>query len=116
MTTAATPPTVVIALTTVGDESHARQLAHTLVDERLAACVNILPAMTSIYRWQGSVSEDREHQVIMKTTRDRLDALRARVHELHSYELPEFLVIATDDASAAYRGWVEESVRPDVRQ
>ena len=63
------------------------QFARVLVDERLAACVNVLPAMTSVYRWKGSVEEEREQQLVIKTTRDRVAALEARFHELHPYEL-----------------------------
>ena len=101
---------VVIVLTTIAAEADGAALARALIDERLAACVNLLPAMTSVYRWKGQVEQDREQQVVIKTTRDRLGSLEARLRELHSYELPEFLVIAPDEASAAYLAWVEESV------
>jgi periplasmic divalent cation tolerance protein len=102
---------VVLVLTTIAAEADGAALARTLVDERLAACVNVLPAMTSIYRWKGEVEHDREQQVVIKTTRGRLAALEARVRDLHSYELPEFLVIATGGGSEAYLQWVEESVK-----
>jgi periplasmic divalent cation tolerance protein len=67
--------------------------------------------MTSIYRWKGQVEQDREQQLVIKTTMDRVNALEARVRELHTYELPEFLVIAADGGSAAYLAWVQESVK-----
>jgi periplasmic divalent cation tolerance protein len=102
---------VVLVLTTIAAESDGATLARTLVAERLAACVNVLPAMTSVYRWKGEVEQDREQQVIIKTTRRLLAALEARLRELHSYELPEFLVIATGGGSEAYLQWVEESVK-----
>ena len=98
-------------LTTIAAEADGAALGRALVDERLAACMNILPAMTSVYRWKGLVEQDREQQVIIKTTRDRLPALEARVRELHIYELPEFLVIAAGGGSEAYLEWVEESVK-----
>ena len=104
-------PQVVLVLTTIAAEADGAALARTLVDERLAACVNVLPAMTSVYRWKGQVEQDREQQVVIKTTRDLLAALDARLRELHSYELPEFLVIATGGGSEAYLQWVEESVK-----
>ena len=104
-------PQVVLVLTTIAAETDGAALARTLVDERLAACVNVLPAMTSVYRWKGQVEQDREQQVVIKTTRDLLAALDARLRELHSYELPEFLVIATGGGSEAYLQWVEESVK-----
>jgi len=107
-----TPPQVVLVLTTVGAGADAAALARTLVDERLAACVNVFPVMTSTYRWKGIVEQDREQQVLMKTTAERLAALEARVRELHSYELPEFIVIETADGSAgAYLEWVRDAVR-----
>ena len=102
---------VVLVLTTIAAEADGAALARALVDERLAACVNVLPAMTSVYRWKGQVEQDREQQVIIKTTRDRLAALEARVRDLHSYELPEFLVIAAGGGSEAYLAWVRESIR-----
>ncbi len=100
---------VVIVLTTVGGADEARTIGRTLIEERLAGCVNLLPEMTSIYRWQGAVQEDREYQLVIKTTRARLDALRTRVHELHSYELPEFLVLAVASGSPGYVQWLGES-------
>ena len=100
-------------LTTIAAEADGAALGRTLVDERLAACVNVLPAMTSVYRWKGQVEQDREQQVIIKTTRDRLAALEARVRELHTYELPEFVIIEAGGGAEAYLAWVEESVKSD---
>jgi periplasmic divalent cation tolerance protein len=101
---------VVIVLTTLGAGADAGALARTLVQERLAACVNVLPPMTSVYRWKGAIEEDREQQLVMKTTAERVDALGARLRELHPYELPEFVVLDAK-ASEAYGAWVRESVR-----
>jgi periplasmic divalent cation tolerance protein len=106
-------PQVVLVLTTIAAEADGAALGRALVDERLAACVNVLPAMTSIYRWKGQVEQDREQQVIIKTTRDRLAALEARVRDLHIYELPEFLVVSAGGGAEAYLAWVEESVKSD---
>ena len=86
-------------------------LARTLVEERLAACVNVLPAMTSVYRWKGQVEQDREQQMVIKTTVDRISALEARVRELHAYELPEFLVLTADAGAEAYLAWIDDSVQ-----
>ena len=85
----------------MGDE-----LAKVLVEERLAACVNVLPAMTSVYRWEGEVHQDAEEQVVIKTTTDRLADLENRLRQLHPYELPEFLVISADAGTEAYLKWV----------
>ena len=99
-----------IVLTTIGSEADGISIAKTLVDEGLAACVNVLPQMISIYRWKGSVEQDGEHQIVIKTTAERLAALEPRLRELHPYELPEFLVIDPAGGGAAYIAWVKESV------
>ena len=101
----------VIVLTTFGAQADAAAFARVLVDERLAACVNVLPAMTSVYRWKGATEEEREQQLVIKTTSDRVEALQARFHELHPYELPEFLVLSVSDGSPAYLEWLGASVR-----
>jgi periplasmic divalent cation tolerance protein len=100
-----------IVLTTLGADADATALARTLVEERLAACVNVLPPMTSIYRWKEQLEQDREQQVIIKTSAARLSALEARLRALHPYELPEFLVLDAV-AGAAYGAWVGESTTP----
>lgn len=106
-------PTVsdfVLVLTTVPtDLEGALAFARTLVAERLAACVNVLAEMRSVYRWEGQVEDEPERQILVKTTRERLEALWARVQQLHSYEVPEFLVVPIVDGSAAYLRWVKES-------
>ncbi len=79
----------VIVLTTLGTSADAAAFAERLVEERLAACVNVLPEMDSTYRWDGQVQRDRERQVVIKTTTGRLDELKRRIAELHSYEVPE---------------------------
>jgi periplasmic divalent cation tolerance protein len=101
---------VVIVLTTTADDQ-AEPLARRLVEERLAACVNMHAPMVSFYRWQGRLERDPERQLVIKTTRDRLGALEARLRELHPYELPEFLVLPVDQVSDAYAGWVEANTR-----
>jgi len=106
----AAPSSAAIVLTTIGVDTDAAAVARTLVEERLAACVNVLPVMTSVYRWQGSVQEDREQQMLIKTTLERVPALEARLRQLHPYELPEFLVIPASGGSEAYLAWVEEAV------
>jgi periplasmic divalent cation tolerance protein len=100
-----------IVLTTISSETDALALAKTLVEEHLAACVNVLAPMTSVYRWKGAVEQDREHQVVIKTAANRLSALEARLRQLHPYELPEFLVLPVSGGTA-YLAWVQESVAP----
>ena len=102
---------VVLILTTVPDDDRAEPLARTLVEEGLAACVNIHGPMTSIYRWKGEVEREAERQLIIKTTRDRVPALEARVNALHSYELPEFVILPVEGGSTAYLDWVRRETR-----
>ena len=78
----------VIALTTLPADADAAEFARTLVDERLAACVNLLPAMESVYRWEGKIEFEAERQIIIKTSRDRVSDLWDRVRELHPFEVP----------------------------
>jgi len=103
---------LILVLTTMPDDDRADALARTLVDERLAACVNVHGAMASTYRWKGRVEREAERQVVIKTTPDRRAALEARLRALHPYELPEIVVLSAD-ASAEYSAWVagETSLR-----
>ena len=102
---------VVIVLTTMPDDARTEELARALVDEKLAACVNVHGPMRSTYRWQGRVEHGAERQLIIKTTRDRVVAVEQRVRTLHPYELPEFLVLPVEDGGAAYLEWVEANSR-----
>lgn len=100
----------VIVLTTFPADGDVTAFARTLVDERLAACVNVLPPMESIYRWQGAVEQASERQVIMKTSAARLADLNARIATLHPYDVPELLVVAIAGGGESYLKWVRESV------
>jgi periplasmic divalent cation tolerance protein len=99
----------VIVLTTLDGDTDAGVLARALVDEHLAACVNVLPGMRSVYRWKGTIEEGQEQQLLIKTSPERLDALKSRLAALHPYETPELQVLDAD-ASAAYLAWLRESV------
>jgi periplasmic divalent cation tolerance protein len=101
----------VVVLTTLPADADGAAFGRSLVDERLAACVNLLSPMESVYRWEGQVEQERERQVIIKTSRDRLAALWDRVRELHPYEVPEFLVLAIADGNEAYLRWVGEATK-----
>ena len=98
-----------IVLTTFPADRDPAPLARTLVEERLAACVNVLPVMTSIYRWQGAVETADERQLVIKTTAERIDALGHRIGELHPYEVPELMIVPVERASAAYAAWLIDS-------
>lgn len=97
---------VVLVLTTVPVGDRGEVIARALVDERLAACVGVLGPMTSFYRWHGAVEREVERQLIIKTTRGRVAAIQARLVELHSYDLPEFVVLPVSDGGPAYLDWV----------
>jgi len=100
----------VIVLTTVGADFDARTLAHTLVDLRFAACVNIVPRIESVYHWEGKVSVDGEQLLIIKTTDERIATLREELFRRHPYSVPEFVVIAISETSDSYGAWLLESV------
>jgi periplasmic divalent cation tolerance protein len=97
---------VVALLLTAPDEETGRRIARTLVEERLAACVNVLPRVHSVYRWKGAVEEAAEVMLIAKTRAERAAALAARVRALHPYELPEVLALPVTGGSQAYLRWV----------
>ena len=100
----------VIVLTTVPDDGAlGRELARALVQERLAACVSLLPVMQSTYRWEDQVAEDTERQVIIKTRSGHVEAIKERLRALHSYELPELLVLPVSEGSSAYLDWIAAS-------
>jgi periplasmic divalent cation tolerance protein len=105
-------PEIVLVLTTAPDDDRAEAWARLLVDERLAACVNVLAPMVSIYRWKGVVERETERQIVIKTTEAQVPAIRSRLAGLHPYELPEFVVVAVADGSPDYVKWIAEQTRP----
>jgi periplasmic divalent cation tolerance protein len=107
--TSAVDSDIAIVLTTLAADADAAAFARTLVEERLAACVNVIGPVTSIYRWNGKVAQDAEQQLVIKTTTARLVALEARVKALHPYDVPEFLVLTAAGGSAAYLTWLRDS-------
>lgn len=101
---------IVVLVTTPGPEK-AAEIARALVDERLAACGNVVPGLRSIYRWDGEVREDAEALLVLKTTRERFDALRARVVALHPYEVAEVIAIRVEAGSTPYLRWITDETR-----
>lgn len=99
----------VVVLTTMPADADASTLARALVEARLAACVNILPPMTSIYRWRDAVEEGAERQIVIKTRRERLPALWERLRQLHPYDVPEFVALPIVDGHEAYLRWIGDS-------
>jgi periplasmic divalent cation tolerance protein len=99
-----------VVLTTVARAEDAESIAREMVERRLAACVNVLPPMTSVYRWQGEVTRAPEHLLLMKTRQDRFEALRARLVEIHPYETPEVIALPVAAGHAPYLRWIDENV------
>ena len=100
-----------IVLTTAASGDEARTLGRTLVEDRLAACVTVIPTVESIYRWEGKVETAPETLLLIKTAAGQVEALRSRLLELHSYETPEFLVLPVESGSKDYLAWVRDSLR-----
>lgn len=105
---------VVVALSAVASEADARRMARTLVTERLVACVNIVPNVTSVYAWKGAIEESNEWLLVMKTTAVAFERLTERLREIHSYEVPECIQIAVPSGYAPYLDWVRGNVGPSV--
>jgi periplasmic divalent cation tolerance protein len=103
----------VLVLTTLPADADAAAFARRLVDLRLAACVNILPAMESVYRWEGKIEEDTERQLIIKTASEHVQALWEGVRVLHPYDIPEFIVLPITDGNEAYLRWIGDSTGSD---
>lgn len=103
---------IYLAWNTCPDEGTARRIATRLVEEQLAACVNIVPEVTSIYRWQGAVETASECLLIIKTRAEQLSRLEQRIAELHPYDVPEFVTVAVEGGSEAYLRWLVEETRP----
>lgn len=97
---------LVLALSTAPDAEHAARIARALVDERLIACANLVPGLTSIYRWQGEVQADAEVLLLMKTRRALVRRLKERLPQLHPYQVPELVVTEVTDGLAPYCAWV----------
>ena len=105
-----TPPAS-LGLPTAANPEEASRLARTLVEERLAACATLIPDVQSIYHWQGQVESSTETLLLLKTGPDQLPALEDRLHELHSYQTPEFLVLRVEAGSHPYLEWLQSSLR-----
>jgi periplasmic divalent cation tolerance protein len=100
-----------LVLSTAGSQEEARRIAHALVERQLAACVNIVPGVESVYRWKGNVESTPEWLLLIKTTAATFLRLREALQELHSYEVPECVALAVEDGSPAYLEWLGESVK-----
>jgi periplasmic divalent cation tolerance protein len=100
-----------IVLTTCGSQEEATKIAQHLVEQRLAACVNVIPEIKSVYRWQEKVESAQESLLVVKTTAEKFAQVRDAIRGLHSYELPECIAISIEDGSAEYLGWIKDSTK-----
>lgn len=99
-----------LVLTTAGSEMEAQKIAQALVEHRLAACVNIVPRIQSVYRWEGKIEQSVEYLLVIKTAQAREEQVRAAIRQLHSYELPECISISIEDGGPEYLKWLSDSV------
>jgi periplasmic divalent cation tolerance protein len=99
-----------LVLTTASSSEESKKIARALVESRLAACVNIIPKIESVYRWEGKVEEAQEYLLLIKTTAEVFPHLREMIQRLHSYEVPECIALSVDDGSPAYLKWIDDSV------
>ncbi|MCU1297959.1 MAG: CutA1 divalent ion tolerance protein [Acidobacteriaceae bacterium] len=99
-----------LVLTTAGSAEEARKIAHTLVEGKLAACVNIVPQIQSVYRWQGKTEEAQEWLLIIKTTDAAFERVKDAIKKMHSYEVPECIAVEIENGSPEYLNWITESV------
>lgn len=98
-----------VALSTLGVNHDAEGIARALVERGLAACVNVVPGVTSVYRWQGAVEREQEQLLVIKTTRERFEELRRALLELHPYEVPELVALAVEAGHPPYLAWLDAS-------
>ncbi|MFB3887387.1 MAG: divalent-cation tolerance protein CutA [Thermodesulfobacteriota bacterium] len=98
----------IVVLVTCGSEEEALKIAHALVEERLAACANLVSPVRSIYRWEGKICDEKEWMLLIKTQKERFGELEKKVKSLHSYSVPEIIGVSIVEGSAAYLKWIEE--------
>ena len=99
---------MLVVLTTVGNAGEGESLARSIVESNLAACVQILPKMTSVYVWEGKIHSDDEHLLLIKTLEEKFDTLSDFIREIHSYDMPEIVAISAERVSQDYLNWIRE--------
>ena len=100
----------IVVLSTCGSAEEAERIARALVEKRLAACVNVMPAVRSFYRWKGAIEDEPELLLVIKSSRGLFDQLRAEIERLHSYEVPEVIAVPVVDGSEGYLEWLEREL------
>lgn len=101
-------PEFIVVFVTCGSEEEALKIAHSLVEERLAACVNLVSPVRSIYRWEGKIWDEKEWILIIKTQKERVEELEKKVKSLHSYSVPEIIGLPIVEGSSSYLQWLLE--------
>ncbi len=102
----------IVVLSTCGSEDEARKLGHGIVEASVAACVNIVPGIRSIYQWKGKVEEDSEWLLLIKSRRDMMPRLVALLEKMHSYDVPEVVALPIVDGTESYLGWIDRELGP----
>lgn len=100
----------IVVFSTCDSEEQAGRIAHALVEQRLAACINIVPGVRSVYRWKGEIQDGAEWLLVIKSRRDLMDQLRAAIGKIHSYEVPELLALPVVDGSLSYLAWLDREM------
>ncbi len=100
-----------LVLSTIDDLSEAKEIARKLIEDQLVACVNVIPDIASIYRWEGKIEESEEVLILIKTVKYRLDELISKVKDLHSYDVPEIIAISIEEGSMNYLKWLSKNVK-----
>jgi len=100
----------IVVLTTCTSDEEAARIARAVVEKRLAACVSVMPAVRSFYRWKGAIEDDQESLMVIKSSRALFDQLRVEIEKLHSYELPEVIAVPIVDGSEGYLEWLDREL------
>jgi periplasmic divalent cation tolerance protein len=104
----------IVVFSACDSEEQAGKIARALVEQRLAACVNIVPGARSVYRWKGEIEDAAEWMLIIKSRRDLMDKLRAMIGNLHTYEVPELVAVPVVDGSESYLAWLDRELKPEA--
>jgi periplasmic divalent cation tolerance protein len=104
-------PDPIVVLVTCGSEDEALKIANTLVEDHLAACVNVVAPIRSVYRWEGNICDEKEWLMIIKTQKHRFEELEKKVKSLHSYSVPEIISLSITEGSSAYLNWIRENTK-----
>lgn len=105
---------ILLVMTTLPDQTSAEQLAEQLLSRQLAACINILPTMASLYMWKGKLEHGKEHLLLIKTSRERYQMLETEIRNRHPYELPEIIGIPVTAGLSGYLDWIAENTTPET--